>query len=293
MDLLNHDIDVILVHTGNHFYDYINDCIYMLERYKFKIHIIISRNLVNRLDSDNIIVIFAEDYYDERLELYHSDMDDFRDGFWKRTSSRFILIDNYVTKNKIKSFFHIENDILVFSDFKDIKNVLDNKNEEMFIILDSTNRCIPSIVYFKNFDITNKLSQFIIDNKDIADMYNLFTFYSLNKNIVDNLPIISEELISNNINFSNCYNDFNSIFDGAAIGQYLGGIDPRNNSSNSIGFVNEQCIFNVSNYKYIWNNNEPYMIVKDGSMIKINNLHIHSKNLKKFINNELPTRTKI
>ena len=88
-------------------------------------------------------------------------------------------------------------------------------------------------------------------------MYNLFTFYSLNKNIVDNLPIISEELISNNINFSNCYNDFNSIFDGAAIGQYLGGIDPRNNSSNSIGFVNEQCIFNVSNYKYIWNNNEP------------------------------------
>jgi len=282
MDLSQHNIDVILVHTGNQFYDYINDCIYMLKRYNFKIHIIINRDLLNKLDSDNIIVISAEDYYDERLETYHSEMDNFRDGFWKRTSSRFILIDNYVTRNKIKSFFHIENDILIFSDFKDIKNILEDKQEEMFIVLDSANRCIPSVVYFKSSDITNKLSQFIFDNKDIADMYNLFTFYSLNKDIVTNLPIIPEELIKNNIVFNNYYNDFNSIFDGAAIGQYLGGVDPRNNSSNSIGFVNEQCIFNVSNYKYIWKNNEPYMII-NGSIVKINNLHIHCKDLKKFM----------
>jgi hypothetical protein len=284
MDLSQHNIDVILVHTGNQFYDYINDCIYMLKRYNFKIHIIISRDLVNNLDSDNIIVISAEDYYDERLEIYHSEMDNFRDGFWKRTSSRFILIDNYVTRNKIKSFFHIENDILVFSDFKNIKTILENKNQEMFIVLDSINRCIPSVIYFKDYNITNKISKFIIENNDNVDMYNLFTFYSLNRDIVANLPIISEELTNKNIKFNNYYSDLDSIFDGAAIGQYLGGIDPRNNNSNTIGFINEQCIFNVSNYKYIWKNNEPYMVMKDGSVIKINNLHIHSKNLKKFIN---------
>lgn len=281
--LEQNSVDIILVHTGTNFYDYINDCIYMLERYNFKIHIIISKDLVNNLKSNNLIVVIAEDYYDDRLKIYHNDMDDFRDGFWKRTSSRFILIDNYVRRNKIKSFFHIENDILVFSDFKNIKNILEDKNEEMFIVLDSVNRCIPSVVYFKNSDITNKLSRFIIDNNDTVDMYNLFRFYSLNKDIVANLPIISKELIINNINFNNYYSDLNSIFDGAAIGQYLGGIDPRNNSSNTIGFVNEQCIFNVSKYKYTWDNGEPYMLL-DNTMIKINNLHIHSKNLNIFIN---------
>jgi hypothetical protein len=75
------------------------------------------------------------------------------------------------------------------------------------------------------------------------------------------------------------YKLFNSIFDGAAIGQYLGGIYSNPNLK---GYINDTTIFNVSKYNYIWEHNEPYMVFEN-KKIKINNLHIHSKNLKQFI----------
>jgi hypothetical protein len=74
------------------------------------------------------------------------------------------------------------------------------------------------------------------------------------------------------------YETFNSIFDGAAIGQYLGGI---HSDPNLKGFINEKTVFNVAKYNYIWENDEPFMVYLDNK-IKINNLHIHSKNLKQF-----------
>ena len=81
---------------------------------------------------------------------------------------------------------------------------------------------------------------------------------------------------------------FNSIFDAAAIGQYLGGVDPRNIPGDTTGFINETCVVNYSYYKFIWKFNlilniyQPYILI-DNIEILINNLHIHSKSLKKFI----------
>jgi hypothetical protein len=125
-----------------------------------------------------------------------------------------------------------------------------------------------------------------LENITKLNKYLLNTFeLNLNKGIFFNdMNLLGNYNCDNNVEYFNCNPDSDSeyLFDGAAIGQYLGGVDPRNNSSNSIGFVNEQCIFNVSNYKYIWKNNEPYMII-NGSIVKINNLHIHCKDLKKFM----------
>ena len=80
------------------------------------------------------------------------------------------------------------------------------------------------------------------------------------------------------------YEKVNSIFDAAAIGQYLGGVDPRNIPYDTTGFINEGCVFDPSNFKYKWINSEPFMVLENGHEVKINNLHIHSKNLKRFIN---------
>jgi len=75
------------------------------------------------------------------------------------------------------------------------------------------------------------------------------------------------------------------LFDGAAIGQYLGGVDPRNQKSKP-GFINESCVFNPSRFLFEWIKDDkgreiPYAIFKD-CKYRINNLHIHSKNLAKF-----------
>ena len=281
-------IDIILVHTGNIFPEHINDCISQLKKYDFNIHLIISECLRSNVNSDGIILSSAEEYESTEYKSYDIKSHDvgFRDGFWKRTSSRFMIISSYIASNGMESIFHIENDVLIFSDLKDVKSLLDKSKYEMAVVLDSESRCIPSIVYFKNLDISNRLSKFIFENNSNNDMSNLFNFFKRNRNVVTNLPILpSNTLVSNDISgeidYSNLYNKLQSIFDGAAIGQYIDGVDTRNNQNDTIGFVNETTIFNVSNFQYIFENNEPYMI--NGNIkTKIYNLHIHSKDLKKF-----------
>jgi hypothetical protein len=81
------------------------------------------------------------------------------------------------------------------------------------------------------------------------------------------------------------YQEFGSIFDAAAIGQFLGGIDPRNGVSKP-GFINESCLFNPGLMTFVWERDAygrlvPYAIY-GSTKARINNLHIHSKKLEGF-----------
>ena len=67
------------------------------------------------------------------------------------------------------------------------------------------------------------------------------------------------------------------------MGQYLGGIDPRNKPGNTVGFVNETCLVKYNMYTFIWKEGKPYIRI-EGKDVPIFNLHIHCKNLEKFIN---------
>ena len=79
------------------------------------------------------------------------------------------------------------------------------------------------------------------------------------------------------------------IFDAAAIGQYLGGVDPRNIEGDTRGFINETCIIKYNKYKFEWIKIDelfiPHIII-DSNKYKICNLHIHCKNLKNFMAND-------
>ena len=285
-------IDIILVHTGTVFESYINDCITQLKKFNLKIHLILSDCLFDKVEHKDVILVKAEDYLDDYYNNFNllGHDNSFRDGFWIRTSTRFFQINSYARNNKVQSFFHIENDNLLFTELDKIGEFLESQPYDMAVVIDSEQRCIPSIVWFRDSKITQILSEHIFLNNSVNDMTNLYNFFLLNRNIVTNLPIgpsnidqtqfISSSGIrySGNINYSNFYDDIGFIFDGAAIGQYLAGIDNRNNQ-NTIGFVNETTIFDVSKFEFKWILDSP-VIIENGKKIKISNLHIHSKNLK-------------
>ena len=75
------------------------------------------------------------------------------------------------------------------------------------------------------------------------------------------------------------------IFDAAALGQMVGGVDPRNIGGDTRGFVNEECVIKYNDYgTIVWINFKPYyrLHMKGIALerdIPIFNLHIHSKNL--------------
>lgn len=275
---------VILVHTGTVFPSHINDCIKNTLMFNIDLHLILSKELHSNVEYKDIKLINAEDYEDDNYQTYkilNHDIN-YKDNFWQRASTRFFILNKYVNTNNVENFFHIENDVLIFSDLISENETLKKMDHNMHIVIDSDTRSIPSIIWFRNKEILNSLSTFIYSNNSNNDMRNIFLFYLNNKDKVSNFPILPTNLnlrYQSNLNYSNNYDKFNSIFDGAAIGQYLGGID--NTDDNTIGYISPDCIFDVSNFQYEWYGNIPYMVF-DNKKIKINNLHIHSKKLKKF-----------
>lgn len=273
---------IILVHTGNEFPVYLNDCIFQLKKHQTDIHLIISKKLVALVCDKGINISFAEDYETsayKNFKVLHKDQN-YKDGFWTRTSSRFFLIESYARLNNIKSFFHIETDVLLYSNLILEKNILDNSNYEMSLIMDSDIRCVPSLMWFKDYKLLSNLCNHLQNNNRNDDMFNLATFYKKNTSRILNLPISPKN--DNNsllLKYDNMAKEFGSIFDGAAIGQFLGGIysDPKIRN-----FVNKDCSVDYSKFKFKWINKEPFIIFKNKTL-KINNLHIHSKQLKKFI----------
>jgi len=280
--VINSKITVILVSTGV-FQDYIIYNIRQLLYFRYNIIIIIEKEYFNKLNEfsncKNIKLIDSNDLhtdFDANSNLDKS----FRDGFWHNCSKRLFLVYTCMKNLNLENCIHLENDVLLYYDFSNYK--FDNK---IYLTNDSNIRCIPGIIYIPNYNLITNL----INNYDYSknDMDNMYKFYLNNKDSCITFPIINNNEKYDKIDiFNENYELFNGIFDTAAIGQYLGGVDPRNIEGNTIGFINETCVVKYNNYQFTWIKNEdgfnfPYIIIDDKT-IPIFNLHIHSKNLNKF-----------
>lgn len=229
----------------------------------------------------------------------------FREGFWLYTTERFYFLENLMKRYDLENVFHLESDNLIYVDLKCLLPVFHNDYQGIAATFDDDNRCVPGFLYIKNYKSIEKLTQIINDIFQYTDMKcNDMQLLAVFKKeygqlYIDTLPIVTRDYpqpfqslihrIPKNANdYVNHIDKFNSVFDAAAIGQYLGGIDPENSGGkNTVGFINETCIFDPSFYRFQWimdsaNRRIPHMIGK-GSRMPINNLHIHSKDLGKFL----------
>jgi len=234
----------------------------------------------------NIDIVDIAEYNTEYIEKFKNNLcldRTFRNGFWYNCSLRFCYLYEYMRQNNINDIIHLENDVMIYENLDTLKDKFD-KNK-IYLTFDAHDRVIPGIMYIP----THNIFKNILDNYDMCDndMKNLGKY--INSPIIEQLPIISINENKNENYFNKNFKIFKSIFDGAAIGQYLGGVDKRNDINNTIGFVNETCVIKYNNYKFYWRKiNDlwcPYIEIND-SLIKIINLHVHSKSLEKFLSTD-------
>ena len=191
---------------------------------------------------------------------------------------------------------------MIYVDFEELIAIFQQYYPGLGLVLDNDVRCIPGIVFFADSDSTEKVAQCFLHYASSGknDMQVLAKYYQEKKeaNVADTLPIIMPAYIeyfglssraghktTDPARYCNHIEDFKSIFDGAALGQYLGGIDPRNGHSKP-GFINESCLFNPSKLKIVWERDTegrkvPFAIFNE-AYYRINNLHIHLKKLNQF-----------
>lgn len=299
---------IIFVCVGN-FQEYILDNIKNLKLFQNNDIVVITEpHFFQYFEDDKTTVLVdchaLEDYgFNQNSRLDKN----FRNGFWHLCSLRFFYLYSYIHTNHLTDCIHLENDVMTYINFDNFGynlnrqrfemkqssisssavTTLKNENDKLYITYDrsiSSSRVIPGIVYIPN---ANSLKT-VIENYNFGfdDMYNLG---KIGGEPLPIFPIIDENINQLNIN----YPLFHSIFDAAAMGQYLGGIDKRNQehpNDDTRGFVNETCDIKYNHYLFFWvyKNGEnlyiPHLLVgKD--LIQINNLHIHSKELYKFMAN--------
>lgn len=298
------------VHIGDQLPPYIETALSQARLFnpECKIYLIANKNAVTAYKESfeklNIKTVHCEDLKPSKYHKKFLSGTPYKCALGRYSSERFFLLDELMSKYKLKNVFHLESDVLIYFDIKDQFNVFKARYKGIAATFDNEERCIPGFLYFAKRKALHQMVKFFADHahEGHLDMQMIGFFKkTTTPKVIDNLPIIpeaytktntlmslSKKVATNPSVFYKNYSLFRSIFDAAAIGQYLGGCDKMHNVGP--GFINEDCVFNPSILKYTWEKDTegrtvPYACFGN-QKCRINNLHIHCKDLHLFISNK-------
>lgn len=227
----------------------------------------------------------------------------YRDGFWYYTTERLFYLDDLMTQYDLYNVFHLENDNMLYTDLFTILPGFIASYPGIGAPYECDSRGFANFLYIRSKASMQALAKYLAEEAHLgeSEMKLLLLFKeNFGSSYIDHLPVIMPEyrqyyplkrtndsipLDNNHSIYSKGFELFNSVFDGSIYGQYLGGIDPRNGSDGP-GYINTAAFFNCSYMKFNWIEDElgrkvPYVGI-GSKRYRINNLHIHSKNLSDF-----------
>ena len=282
---------LILFHAGPEFPTYLNDCVRQVRIVSsVRIVVLMEPEHVDSVDTSvgDVTVVPLDtiplDYFThEYLKTTRLDAE-WRGGFWRAASLRFFYIHNYAKIHGLRDIFHIEYDNLVYQDF--LRQLPAFQTRRMWCVMDAPTRCIPSFVYWQDADAVFDLLLTLLGAgaRGENDMTALASHAHKYPQGVGWLPIVTPGAGAPP-EYSAELDRFGLLFDGAAVGQYIGGVDPRNQAGDTRGFINETTVFRCDRVRVEWRVGadglrRPYL--NDRPLV---NLHIHSKDLRRWVSN--------
>lgn len=226
----------------------------------------------------------------------------YREGFWSFAVERFFYLDDFMSQYRMEHVFHLENDNMLYVNLEELLPIFQEFYKGIGATFHNDQLCIPGFMYIAHASIMHKLSTFIVQcaQRGCSDMESIALFKNaLGKDSIDYLPIVPDRYVEigpmNSLDgehntsephrFQNHFNRFLSIFDGATLGQYLGGIDPFHQNFMK-SYINPSSIFNPNLFTFEWETDQqgrkvPYAAFR-GRKCRINSLHIHCKRLDDF-----------
>jgi len=239
--------------------------------------------LITNADIKNNFEVELESFYQKCKKGFPSL---YNDPFWLTTLLRLYVVFLFCKQNHINEFIHLEYDNLIYSDLKELKQLPPSLyftrvgpfcSSAGFVYCNSLTNFEQFInrlesLFAKGQNIVRTFTQY----DHLSEMILIDLIHTHTKGVIDYLPILP--LGTGNDNFDK----LNVLFDGASYGQYLGGT----NNGDEKGWYGQHHYVGQEIAKktiQIIFENRPYIIFNN-KKIPILNLHIHSKKLKKFVN---------
>lgn len=268
--------------------------------YDGNIYAIVQEKELSKLEY-GVIGVAAEELLNERCEEFsnlYSFMNnkDMLGDFWFVTAQRLFFLENFMKRYDKKNIIHLEYDNILYEDLNIYDNIFKEIYKDSVVVgLVSDDSASAGLIYVDKHGDIEFLNNAVINilknnNKKFITEMTMLKF------CLDNFPdkIKTYPTLPYGEKYSNNICLFNSIFDPATWGQYVGGINTpfrgghKPSGKESI-CLNHEIGKDLASEKcdVVWENNKfgkvPFVRYTNGEKWKLNNLHIHSKELHKYV----------
>lgn len=219
----------------------------------------------------------------------------FRQGFWRFSLERLLALSVVHARYPQEPILHLESDVLLMPNFPfESLAAIDSLMWNLY----NTDHDVSAILFSPNLRTTLKLENIILDkiqvNPKLTDMTLLNEVWRDKELDVQHFAGFCRELPELKNEFAQPFErseeglGFGGLFDGAAIGMWLLGHDPKNNYGKSI-IHNDSVIMSGNSYinpsavdYELSEKGELYLVSKMEPSIRIPiwNLHAHCKNTR-------------
>jgi len=245
----------------------------------------------------NVVALDKDLFYSDKVKQYNDLAFYPADQFWTITTTRLTYIENFLKAYNLTDVYHFENDILLYYDLEEHHDRFQKLYEHMAITPGGPDRNMTGLLFIRNWESLALMTKFFIDmvsfykedelrakyKTDMVHEMSLMKMYEIERGTeyLSYLPILPFG------EFSYFYELFNSIFDPASWGQFVGGTTAGIPGAKALDHYIGQVLTDHPEYDVIWKKDDkdrkiPYFKYDDNE-VKINNLHIHSKNLHKYM----------
>ena len=277
--------------------EYIIDCIFQISLYyKGPIYLILddyNSIYLDQIKKYNVILIkyqFINELTNYIPKFVVVDALNDRKFLFFRAFERMFLVNKLLNDRDLTDNIFMEIDNLIYENPENWIEEFSKK--EIAFMINENEICSSGIMYIKNKTsmkpILDKMIEYIktTNNQWASEMAALYYFYKSNPDYVYIMPTLYKD-IKNDVD-ARIYENYNTkIFDPASYGQFLLGLDTMHtNGKIEIGKSLDHHKIVCKRYKIEWkkdndNYKKPYILDENkNEWILINNLHVHSKDLK-------------
>lgn len=280
------DGSIILYHTDTDLPNHLFDCIKKIKKLS-NIPIYLLTDKTCEIEDIEIIDIKKYTELNWLNDINCFPVDNFQ-HLWKSSCFRLFYIKIFLEEKNLNHILHFDNDVLLFEKPETIIENMCKINQDYLITAHNDYEVVMGMSYIKNFESLKNITSFIKGEliKGFGYLQSKYGNWPNEMQLIskcqlyDTLPILPSKISTER--YSKHFDIFGSVFDPSSYGQYFAGTfnEKKPGWCGEHHEIGKHIIKNKINV--FMENKNPYLIC-EGYKIKINNLHIHSKQTKAFL----------
>jgi hypothetical protein len=291
-------MDLIMFHSGEQLPEYLK---YTFKQFRLfnpdvKVHFLTDKIFLKNeiFKTYNINAVDKDYYYSRKIEEIQNCFTRKANDFWMITITRLIYFENYINQHSLENVYHFENDVLIYHTLEEHDEQFKRLFPYLAITIGGNDKAMTGFMFIKNVIGISLMTRYFISilkkygekgiikhyGVDMVHEMSLMRIYNKDKGekYLSSLPSLLTSLY---------FPEFLSLYDPAAFGQYVGGTRNEGPGAKPTDHYISQLMIEHPEYDVIWEKDEknrkiPYFDMRNFKT-KINNLHIHSKNLHLYV----------